>query len=283
MARRRLKRPLRLFKGQTYHKSLSPRSSQSREQRRELSGRQKALKRRMWFGVILCGLAGAVYLFGFIRSVEVAGLEAGDAETVRQAADDYFKGSWYRRFKPLSNLDSLAGSIELQDSRFDGTTASVGWLSDSVTVSSRLRQPVASLKLSGDNSAYLLDNNGVIFIDSDSKVSALPKVIDTTELNFLPGQQYIGLDKLRFILLLDSQIEDKGLYPGKNWDFLIDDSPKEVQLSVPGVTYKVRFHTGRPASDQAAELEAALKHLKRVNRTPAKYIDLRVDDTAYYQ
>src|SRR5690606_30209900 len=155
---------------------------------------------RLWFAIILCGLAAAVYLFGFIRSVNVAGLETGDAQAVRQTTEDYFKDSWYRRFKPLSNLDSLAGSIELQDSRFDGTTATVGWLSDSVTVSSRLRMPVASLRLNGDDNIYLLDDNGVIFIDNDSKAAALPRVIDTTTLSFQPGQQYIGQDKLGFIL-----------------------------------------------------------------------------------
>ena len=228
-------------------------------------------------------LGGLTYQFGFIRSVDVAGLsDEASAEAVN-LADDYLHRSWYSTFKPLADPGKLANSIELADSRFSGTAANWSWWDDRLTISSTLRQPAALWQAKNDGNHYLIDSGGVVYVDSDEPGANLPVIQDSTDLKVNLGQQVISTTTLDFILLLNDKLDEYMVLPNSGRTYLLLDSPREVQLVLSGQPYKVRFITSRAASDQANELKEALDYLSRQNRLPSKYIDLRINDTAYYR
>ena len=284
MARSRLRPGRRgLFKKQRYHQGPTPLGEQSREQRRQDRSQKTTLKHRLAGFAALFILGALTYQFGFIRSADVIGLDSEASKEAVDIAHDFLHRGWYTAFKPLSDPDKLANSIELADSRFSGTQASWSWLDDTLTISSTLRQPVAVWQAKNDGNHYLLDSDGVVYIDSDQQSGNLPIVQDTTALKVDLSQQIISTTTLDFILLLNEKLDEYKVMPNSGRTYLLLDSPREVQLAIAGQPYKVRFITSRAASDQANELKEALDYLNKQKRTPSKYIDLRINDTAYYR
>jgi hypothetical protein len=280
MARSRLRRTL--FKKERYHQGPSPLDDQSREQRRQTRGQESHIKRNLILVAALVFLALALYQFGFIRQVEVAGLDSETSLEVSQLAEDYINRSWYSSFKPLSDVQGLAGSIELADSRFSGTQAQLEVLGSKVIISSTVRTPAANWQVNGDTNTYLMDTDGVVYEDEEVDSRQLPVIRDMTGLQAELGSQAASTNVLDFILLLDERISAEGLFPRQSRTYLLAESPKDVRLEAGASGYQVKFTTDRGASDQAAELKVILKYLDDVNRTPSTYIDLRVDDTGYY-
>lgn len=275
------------FKSASYHGGPRPNEDQTREQRRHVRGQHRHRKRHLIYFGILALLVLYVYQFGFIRSIRVEGLNPATTETIKTLANRYLDRSWYARFKPLAAVEGLSTQIELSDSRFSGTTTSLSWLSSELIIASQQRAPVALWQPDQTGEQYLLDENGVVYEDPQANIGGqnLPLIVDTSafakQINL--GQQAVSQTRLEFVRLLAKKLNDLSIYAAYSKYYQFSESPREIRLIVGGLPYYVRFNTDRGATDQASELAETLAHLSRLRRTPSDYIDLRVDDTAYYR
>lgn len=276
----------RLFKFKRYYQAPTPVGGHSREQRREVHIKQSSWRRGLIGGLAVLAAIGLIYRFGLVRQAEVrGGLDQASAAEVQSLAEQYLRQHWYSRFKPLISPAKLAGSIELADSRFSGTVATVSLLGDKLVIDTQLRRPAARWTASGGSRTYLVDDTGVVYIDNEALALAggLPLIEDASGLELVPGEQLASTSTLDFVQLLDELLSAEDIYVAAGRRYVLAVSPREIQLDVSGQPYRVKFIATRGAVDQVKELSAVLAHLKKTGITPRSYIDLRVDDTAYYR
>ena len=127
---------------------------------------------------------------------------------------------------------------------------------------------------------YLLDGQGVIITPAgDDNGSKLVTVEDTTGLGVKVGQKVVPAAFVAFCGELINQVPAQTGLAIK--ELQVPETTSEVYLMTP--TYYIKFDTTRSATSEVGDLVRVLAQLKRQNKSPAQYIDLRVEDRAYYQ
>ena len=126
---------------------------------------------------------------------------------------------------------------------------------------------------------YLVDSDGVVVGEANTNQTDLPVVADSSNLPVKVGDRVVSA---RFITCVDDLVR---LIPATKLGI--------IGLSVPATTtevfvttdksYVVKFDTTRPASESIAALTRVLAQLTATNKAPAEYIDLRIENRAYYK
>lgn len=142
----------------------------------------------------------------------------------------------------------------------------------------------ALLVKTADNSVFILDTSGRALINAaqTSKVErlGLPVVEDQTGLPVALGKVALPSDEVAFIREVVGQLEAKGI---SITGVILPKGSSEVNLRIEGVPYIVKFNLHGDARAEAGAYLAVKKHLERENKTPSSYIDVRVDNRAYYR
>jgi hypothetical protein len=142
----------------------------------------------------------------------------------------------------------------------------------------------ALLVKTADNSVYILDASGRALINAaqTSKVErlGLPVVEDQTGLPVTLGKVVLPSDEVTFIREVVGQLEAKGV---SITGVILPKGSSEVDIRIEGVPYIVKFNLHGDARVEAGAYLAVKKHLEREKKTPGSYIDVRVDNRAYYR
>jgi hypothetical protein len=206
--------------------------------------------------------------FGSIRTVEVSGgdqvLQEGVTNTISDAV----------------GLKLLVNSQRLEDQILDDypsiKSVIVGKpqpLSNSLQVEIEPFDRVAQFQY--DNTLYDLYEGGSLQLATTQALeSTLPLLVETVTESAPPNR--LPARVASFVATF------YGATTATIDRFEQTDSPRELRLYLSGVGYYVRLNIDRSATDQADELGNALEYLRDRGR-PSRYIDLRVDNTAFYR
>jgi hypothetical protein len=265
------------FSPQNYYRTpLSSETKPSREERRVVEGvRRRRLGRlsRLLLGLML--ITGLWY-FGTVSGTQI---ESNTGETAKLEAELASRLNGWRMFKPLVNPGRLAEDIK----RSDGSIAELklSWSLGSRQLHAAVvyRQAVARAA-EGSRSLGLIGQDGVFYTGSDS--GRLPAIEDTGGVVPTEGQPFVPIRSLDFIRLVEQSISQLPQDIQASRRYLLVESSREIHLASRR-PFIVKLNIERPAADQVQELAEALAFLKKAGRTPAEYVDLRIDDTAYYR
>lgn len=139
------------------------------------------------------------------------------------------------------------------------------------------RQP--NLIWSTAGKSYLLDGQGVIITPAGGDNPKLVTVEDTTGLTVRLGQKVVPASFVAFCAVLINQVPAQTGLAIKGLQ--VPETTSEVYLMTP--TYYIKFDTTRSATSEVGDLVRVLAELKRENKSPAQYIDLRIENRAYYK
>jgi hypothetical protein len=275
-ARRVIKKPS--FSPQNYYRAPTPdKSSPSRPQRRlQDSEHSRRIGRLLKVVAVLSLVVGGWY-FGTISGVSVISSGSDSNQSLEQQLTANL-GGW-RQIKPLINPGRLADQMKQADSSIAELNLAWSLGSRQLHASVVYRRAVAQV-VSGQNQTGLIGQDGVFYTGIDT--SDLPPVADTGGLTPKPGQQFVPIRSLDFIRLVEQSIAVLPQDIRASRRYQLVESSREIYLAS-GRPYVVKLNIERSAADQMQELAETLKFLARQKRVPSKYIDLRVDDTAYYR
>jgi cell division septal protein FtsQ len=144
-------------------------------------------------------------------------------------------------------------------------------------------QIVVNLKQPGigwttGNQSYLVDRDGTI-IDSFPAGSALPVVVDDSNLPVKISQRIVATKFVTFVTELIPHIPEYGLSVTK-----VEVKETTVDLYVTtNKGYQLIFDTSRNASDELADLKGVMALITSQKKTPTAYIDLRIPNKAYFK
>ncbi len=145
-----------------------------------------------------------------------------------------------------------------------------------------VRQP--TLLLSVADNTYVLDKNGVAIVQANQLSAAdkqgLPVVIDHSGINVEVGQQVLTTETINFILDARDQLAAKQL---KITSLVLPVSINELDIQIEGLPYFVKTDTSGDARLQIGTALAVKDNLQGQGTMPSEYVDVRVEEKAFYR
>lgn len=195
------------------------------------------------------------------------------------ASNVLFKQSW------LVHSDDVAKSLqakypEVSDVSLKNSTP----FSNVATAQIEFRKPILIYKTARDT--QYIDADGVLFDTnrySNVPTSTLPVVEDQGGISLLAGQRVLSRPVIQEVAQIYTLVPK--LYGPKATvtGIILPRSSREVQAKISGQPYVIKFSSERPIGDQIAELSALMGYLKANKVIPAQYIDVRVENKAFYK
>lgn len=255
---------------------------------------KKQVKKGFRWQLIPSFITGAVMLGGLIYasglntdprvSLDKAGSTAllQNATVYESATKDSLKASIFNRSKLLINTKNIENDLLTKFPELQTAVVTVPLASRRPIVSLRAVEP--RLLLVTDEGRYIIDANGrAAKAVSDDKLANeldLPIVQDQTGLKPDLGKVTLTSREVAFMSELYHQLKAKSI----NIESLVlPPLVNELHLQVKDQGYSVKFNLLGDARLQVGTWQALADRLSRDRINPAEYIDVRVDEKAFYK
>lgn len=272
-------KPKSRFSPQNYYRTPpTERPNPSREQRRQDDGVKRRRLGRVIRIALLLVTIWSLWYFGTVNGIRV---ESNATSDQNQALMNQLepKLSGWRSIKPFINSGQLAQQLQQADGSIAQLKLSWSLGSRQLYANAIFRQPVA-LAVAGNARLGLIGQDGVYYRGETQ--SDLAPIEDSEGITPAPGQQFVPVRVLDFIRLVEQSLEQLPQDIQTSRRYQLVESSREVYLAS-NRPFVVKLNIERSAADQMQELAETLDWLKQRKRVPADYIDLRLDDTAYYR
>lgn len=243
----------------------------------------KPKSRRVWVSwdrIKLIGkvlLLGAAIVFAYrlftIKSITVTGTSRVSSQRIEVAAQASMSRHWLARNLLTLSVGKFESDLLSGQSEIKSVEVNRQWPNRLQLIVTE-RQPTLNWETGGVN--YLLDLDGTIIGPSDV---SLPTVVDSTNLPVKPGDRVAPTQFVDFAARLADLLKQKKLGVV---EMRVPDTTSELYIKVTK-GYVVKFDTERGAEAEVNDLEKVLATLAQLNKTPAEYIDLRIEGKAYYR
>ncbi len=132
--------------------------------------------------------------------------------------------------------------------------------------------------------AYVIDDRGRALLPASqvpqiSKLS-LPTVTDQSGLSIALGKVALPSSSVTYITEVVGQLRAQQLAIAA---LTLPAASSELDVRVSGAPYTIRFNLQGNARAEAGTYLAAIAQLNREHKVPSTYIDVRVDERAYYK
>lgn len=279
-------RPADVF---SYHASRSSQGANLGRYNPQVTSRTK--KRFSWtslpvwlsLGVILIALGYASTLTASPRVTVIA-----DKGSVHHKTQDYeaylssvLRGSFLNYSKLTINSDSVRQSLQRQFPELTEVTVSIPLVAHRPVIKVVAAKPIMLLQAA--NGSFYIDDQGralANITDISAPEGEIVTVADQSGLKIEVGKQILPNATVSFIQEVTRQLSAKGL---KVTQFVLPAAPEEIQARIEGYPYYVRFNSAADPIQQAGTYLALKSKLDSEGIAPREYIDLRVDERAYYK
>lgn len=205
-----------------------------------------------------------------------------DQQIYQEAARKALRGSWANTNKVTADTAKITQDIKKQFPELEKV---------SVTLPIVGRQPVVYLQpaepallLKSANSIFVLSESGRAVLDvrqvRQAEKLGLPLVQDQSGLPITLGSAALPGDDVTFITEVAGQLKAKKI---KITEIVLPRGTSELNIRIEGAPYFVKFNLRGDARAEAGAFLAVKQHLERENTTPSVYIDVRVENKAYYR
>jgi hypothetical protein len=199
----------------------------------------------------------------------------------QEAADKLAKGSLFNRSKLTINTGAIESGMRKQFPEIDTIDVTVPLLGKRPAVTISTITPV--FVLVNDKGEYYIapDGRATAPVNAyEARPGTAVKLYDQSGLSLKPGEQILTRDTVSFITQVVLQAQAKQI---KIASLTLPAAPFELQMRLDGADYYVRFNTLGDARLQSGSFLAVKDHLESQKQKPAEYIDVRVEDRAFYK
>lgn len=205
-------------------------------------------------------------------------------DVYNQAAKQAMAASIFNTNKLTINTTAVAGRFQKQFAELDKTSVVLPLMGRQPVFYIQPARPALLLKTTA-GTAFILNASGRAMEES-VKASAvaklgLPVVDDQSGLPVSLGKTALSSDSVAFISEVVGQLKAKKLAIATMT--LPKDNPGELDMMVSGDPYFVKFNLHGVAKEQAGAYLAVRSYLTSQNKTAKTYVDVRVENKAFYQ
>lgn len=189
--------------------------------------------------------------------------------------------SVFNKSKLTFNSQPLVEALKQQFPEVDSAVVTLPLLGHKPIVRIAVSSPAFILATS--HGSYYINDKGMPLVrvsDVQKQPENVAVVTDETGLPIKTGKQVLTTDTVQFISQLLEQLNaTKTPYESVTLPL----EANEVQVKLVGTPYIVRFNSLQDARMQVGTLLAVKQRLEGRGETPKEYIDVRVEERAYYK
>ncbi len=213
-----------------------------------------------------------------IQKIEVAGNQTVAESTIKAQVIEIIGGSPISQnifFASLQNIDN-----QLKKNNYQIANTKIDRIYPNKLKVTITEQKPSLLWKSG-NVISVFSSNGHAYSGEPSEElkSSLPTVVDTSNLPVKTGEVALAESFVSFVEQLHSKLPENGV---KVVEYQVQETTTELFI-LTQQGYKIRFDTTRPLSEQLTDLVTVLDDLKKQNKAPKEYIDLRINGRVFYK
>lgn len=191
------------------------------------------------------------------------------------------KRSVFNKSKLTFDSKPLTKSLRKEFPEIDNAIVTIPLLGHRPVVHLAVSSP--AFVLASQNGAYYLSAKGIPLVrvsEAKNQIHGLKTVSDQTNLPITVGQQVLPEDTVSFISELIQQFDatETGIE-----SIILPLEANEVQVRLVGKSYFVRLNVLEDARTQVGTLLAVINRLTESREEPKEYIDVRVQERAYYK
>ncbi len=211
-----------------------------------------------------------------------------EAELSKQLQSDASEYDWVikeelsqsisSKTKLTINTDQLQTAILSKIPQATDVAVTLPIISRSPVVYLRLAEPKAVL-LSNEKQ-ILLDEKGRAIAETEDSAKNLLKIIDRSGLIIKAGNQAIPKNQIDFMIEVKNQFAQK---EQKIEYFELSRNANELLIKEKGVGFKGKFNLASEPRLQSGTYIATKRYLDKKDIVPKSYIDVRVEERAYYK
>ena len=248
---------------------------------------QKAYRKKIWRGLFaLLAVIILVYLYiahGLVNTIEMMGEYSPETA---QKANQLVKRNIFSRTKLFINQAELINELKSFDSAISQVEVSLPVIGTTIRIDIQSRQPFARWKEDKSDTNLAVDTKGILFVADKPLPDGLPTISDSSAIEPAIGDLALLPGYVQFISEFESALSLSHLFGGPNrleHSYEVPASSRELDIKFAGKPYLVKLLITRSAEDQITELTDLTDYLTSNGITPKQYIDLRVDNRAYYK
>lgn len=252
-----------------------------------------ALRRRRLYS--FGGLAVILLLIGFMLQLDakprVVTVDLGtekqlflrDHAVYEEAAARIFRQSVFNRSKLTVNTNAIVDQMQQQFPELVAVSVSLPVTGSRPTMHIQPAQPhiVLSTSTSG---TYLLDASGRALMEAAQAPSladlTAPVVIDESGITIKEGQLALPRATIAFIAEVAGQLQAQKI---EATSYTLTPGANELHIRLQGVGYYVKFNVRGNAREEVGAYLAVKKKLESEKKMPAEYVDVRVENRAYFR
>lgn len=203
--------------------------------------------------------------------------------TYQQAAQAIFGSSLANTNKLTVNTARVAEELTRQFPELEQVSVTLPLFGRQPVVYVQPAKPVLLFRAS-NGGVFVLDKNGRAVMDASLAKGldklGLPVVEDRSGLPVTAGSSALPSGNIAFITEVVGQLKAKKL---KISSLTLPAGTSQLDVRIEGVRYYVKFNLRGDARAEAGAFLAVKKHLERSRKTPNSYVDVRVENRAYYR
>jgi len=205
-------------------------------------------------------------------------------ETYQEAAQAILSSSLANSNKITVNTTKLAHELQKQFPELGHVSVVLPFIGRQPVVHIQTVQPALLLVSSQTGGVFLLDKSGRAVMDA-GKISASVKerlsvVQDESGLPVTVGDGALPSSNIDYITEVTGQLAAKGV---KISSIVLPLGASELNIRIENAPYTVKFNLHGDARAGVGAFLAVKQQLERENKVPSSYIDVRVDNKAYYR
>ena len=204
-----------------------------------------------------------------------------DQKIYQEAARKQFT-PFFNSNKLTVNADGIATNLQKQFPELKAVSVALPVIGNQPTV--YIQPAVPKVILVGKGGMYLLDATGRALITGnqvpDLSGLGIPVVNDQSGLTITLGKIALPQDTISFISQVEGQMKAKGI---KITALELPAQSSEMHMRVEGAGYYVKFNLHGEAREEAGSYLAIRDYLANNHKTAGEYIDVRVENRAYYK
>lgn len=201
-------------------------------------------------------------------------------ETYQQSTEEILRSSPFNSTKLSINTLSVSRAIQAKFPEISDVTVSLPLINRRPVVYLQITQP-AFLLVKGAQ-VYALDDQGRVSMQGDASLqgSELLHIDDLTTQEAAIGSPFLPMSQIAFMQNVASQLQAKGV---SKISFVLPPLANEVYVKIADRPYFVKMTFIGDSRLQSGTFLALKQKLEASKVTPAEYIDVRVEERAYYK
>jgi cell division septal protein FtsQ len=200
----------------------------------------------------------------------------------QEKAQQILQHSFGSRFKLTINSKQVANQLQSSFPEISSASVTLPLLGHRPVIALEATKP--AIVVTGQNNAYVVDTRGLVIMKTNeaarSGLSGLPVAEDQSGLPMGVGKAILPSEDVKYIAEVDAQLKAKQIAIES---ITLPNLARELRVRTQGQSYYIKFNLSLDSKTSVGTYLALRDKLNKEHITPAEYIDLRVEEKAYYK